>query len=245
MYMTEPTAHKKNCAVFPSHIPAKMRLLDILRHIIAPITRYFSPGSSDNTGEVLPLHGRQERIPVPWSAIFSKKDWLHKVMELGGEPALIGPQLSSVSSPGETGKFHMLLLTNFMRDEAPSDSLRQLFFASLKQGYAHHQRGQYVDEIKIGNHITVDVTQALRGPAWLEIKARRIKQLFVLEHKRLHSQYCFFSEGRIGTLQPQNFTRQDWHTIATQRDLSQSVILHIPHEKRAFQVLIMANRGEL
>jgi hypothetical protein len=65
-----------------------MRLFDILRHIIAPITRYFSTGSSDNTGEVLPLHGRQEQIPVPWSAIFSKKDWLHKIMELGGQPFL-------------------------------------------------------------------------------------------------------------------------------------------------------------
>jgi hypothetical protein len=220
-----------------------MRLFDILCHIIAPITRYFSTGSFDNTGEVLPLHSRQERIQEPWSAIFSKMDWLHKVTELGGKPALIGSRLSSVSSPGETGKFHMVLLSNVMRDEAPSESLRQLFFACLKQGYAH-QKGRYVDEIKIGSHITVDVTQPLRAPAWLEIKTRRIKQLFVLEHKRLHAQYCFFSEGRIGTLQPQNFTRQDRHTIATQRDFSHGVILHLPHVEEALEVLIFANRGD-
>jgi hypothetical protein len=85
------------------------------------------------------------------AAIFSKKDWLHKVMELGGQPALIGSHLNSICSPGETGKFHIVLLTKFIRDEALSESLRQLFFGCLKQGYAHRQRGQHEHEIKIGS----------------------------------------------------------------------------------------------
>jgi hypothetical protein len=86
-------------------------------------------------------------------------------------------------------------------------------------------------------------SEALRGPAWLKVKVRRIKQLFVLEYKHLHSQYYFFSKGCIGTLQPQNFTRQDGLTIATLRDFSQGVVLHIPHADRAFEVLIFANHG--
>lgn len=137
----------------------------------------------------------------------------------------------------------MILLSNFGRDEVPSESLRQLFFDCLKEGYTHTQRqkGWGYDEIMVGN-ITVDVTQPLHGGVWLEIRARRIKQLFIFEHKFLRSQYCFFHDREIRALQPQNFIAQRKETIATKSDFHRyGVILEIPGTKG---VLVLEDRGE-
>jgi hypothetical protein len=65
--------------------------------------------------------------------------------------------------------------------------------------HAQRQKHWGYDEIRVGN-ITVDVIQALHRGAWLEIRARRIKQLFIFKHKLVRSQYCFFHEREIKAL---------------------------------------------
>lgn len=78
--------------------------------------------------------------------------------ELGGRPLLVSSQLSDLCS-SRRKRAHVILLSNFKQDEAPSESLKQLFFNYLKEGYTHTQRQKNwgYNEIKVGN-ITVDVT---------------------------------------------------------------------------------------
>jgi hypothetical protein len=184
-----------------------------------------------------------ERAQDPWSTIFAKEDWLNKVTELGGRPLLVGSQLSDLCS-SRRKRAHVILLSNFERDEAPSESLKQLLFNSLKEGYTHTQRQKHwgYDEIRVGN-ITVDVTQALHGGAWLEIRARRIKQLFIFEHKLVRSQYCFFHEREIKALQPQHFIVQYKETIATKSDFYRyGATLKIPGTKG---MLVLVDCGDI
>jgi hypothetical protein len=77
----------------------------------------------------------------------------------------------------------------------------------------------------------------------LEIRARRIKQLFIFKHKLVRSQYCFFHEREIKALQPQHFIVQHKETIATKSDFYRyGATLKIPGTKG---MLVLVDCGDI
>lgn len=140
---------------------------------------------------------RQTPSEVLWKAIFKDDKWIKKVIEYGGRPVIVGPNLD-IRKVKRSQPAHMALFPGGLHGESIFET--KLFFESLREGYRYKEKKQEIRYPEIG--IILKINAVLMGHGEITLERKYMRSLFSFNQERLNSQYSFYQgeETRIYTL---------------------------------------------
>ena len=175
------------------------------RELFDSIVKGVSPHSTKSAADALLFDEGYENLL--WRAIFRKDDWIDRAHTLGANPALICPNLKSMSRSG-TNQCYVLLVTHDYGGDLRFNC--ELLFKSLRRGYKYDKATDTVKfpkmkfETKSGRRtefpaITLNIREPLKGEEIATLPKNTIRSLF--EEETIRTQYSFAHDKEIRSLE--------------------------------------------